>query len=551
MLKKYRVYFKEGYQASKSVLKNKGNLLRYYLIYLIDFLGTVLFPLKPITSVAVYRMIDSAAKKEDISITKALVSVDEPKSYWALMWAGILKFIMVLAGVIGIALATLGLLYLGYAIYVAFPSSDPNIPYIFGIPGALALVVFLLVVLLATMPLSYISHSNLSIKTTRLLDKSFNGFKFGGKKQYIAILITKFFLSFIYNLVASLVLSLIGNLANDFSELISIILIILFVVLYVIFITKVNLAFDIAKINLLNDILFDNVTGQKKYTGIKFDKIEDTKKLNKLERLFESDGVMLTDNRYDLIRGLRDINGTDTEVSVSNIDNEQPISEGPQTEEVVSGPVVELPVEEEVAPVIETPTVENVNNVEEHAEEAPIHEEVSHSKGILSFMDKIKNTFKNITNKKEKNEDKAIENIVLEDTTSNEIVEDEALDATTLEEPIVEAEVTEQSNPEAVDLEGALSIEEPVIMTEQEIEQQEQLASEEALLEEEVVEEVIYVDEDGNPVELTDDQEVVEEIIYVDEDGNPVELDENHEVVEEIIEKPKRGRKKKTEEDGE
>lgn len=81
--------------------------------------------------------------------------------------------------------------------------------------------------------------------------------------------------------------------------------------------------------------------------------------------------------------------------------------------------------------------------------------------------------------------------------------------------------------------------------------------------------EIVYVDEDGNPIEIADDEIITEEeIVYVDEDGNPVEVNENVELeesdslefesfinsldeqqnVEDSTIKPKRGRKKKEKE---
>ncbi len=81
--------------------------------------------------------------------------------------------------------------------------------------------------------------------------------------------------------------------------------------------------------------------------------------------------------------------------------------------------------------------------------------------------------------------------------------------------------------------------------------------------------EIVYVDEDGNPIEIADDEIITEEeIVYVDEDGNPIEVNENVELeesdslefesfinsldeqpnVEDSTIKPKRGRKKKEKE---
>ena len=597
MLKKYRVYFKEGYQASKNTLKNKGNFLRYYLIYLIDLLGTVLFPLKPITSMAVYRMLKMGASGNDFSIIKASASADNPKSYWSLMWAVVLKFMMVLAGVLVLAIITVALFFLGSSINIAFPNTMSILPFLISAPGAICAVAFLLVVIFTTMPLSYIINNNLSIGTSRALHKSVNAFKHGGKKQYIAILITKALLSIVYYAVGVIItIILINSFRYEFENLILMLCIIVFVSVYIIFITKINLAFDFAKINLLDDVLYDKVLGEKKYTGIKLENVSESKKLNKLERLFETDAVMISDNKFDLIRSLRDINGTNTDI----VDSEEQIMESPQTEEVVSGPVVEsVIVDEEVQAYaedadsslseeqpLENPLVadeevqayveeadsslseelplENPLVIDEEVEEADslsskdALEDVSSKKEKVSFMDKLKKGFKNMIPSKKANK----ESIEAEASKDNEIKEDLSLEnpevITKLDETINEAVVEEAKTLEKdefinpIDIEKALAIEEPQILTEEEKIELESQAQAEALFEEEIVEEIIYVDEDGNPVQISDDQEIIEEIIYVDENGNPIEIDENIEIVEEVTEeKPKRGRKKKTVEDGE
>lgn len=559
MLKKYRVYFKEGYQVSKKVLKNKGNLMRYYLIYLIDLLGTVLFPMKPITSIGVYRTLKTAVKGEDLSISKSVVGADSYKTYWSLSWAAVLKFMMLLAGIVLLAIPTAGLFFLGYGIYNATNYKAEILPYIFGLPGAIAIVVFMFVVFFATVPLPYIVDGNLSIRTSRALYTSVNAFKFGGRGTYILIEITKFFLSIVYIALAFFITLLLSELVNgQFYLLVLMLCIFVFLGLYIAFITRINLAFDIAKVNLLDDVLYDNVLGEKKLTGIKIEAVNESKKLNKLERLFEEDGSLISDNRYNLLRNLREINGTNTEVFID--ESESVIAESAQTEEVVSGPVVE--------------TFEP--EVEVQQEALPEQKAASENKEPrVSFLDKIKTNLKKIIPiKKEKGESDALEKAekVVAETDSLEEAEEivqqaepifQAVDAPQEAEPVVEEpeafEQTEQIVAEAkpnssmfdesngyIDpeiIEKALSIEEPVIMTPEELAQYE---------EEQFVEEVIYVDEDGNPIELDENQEVIEEIIYVDEDGNPVELDGTQEIIEEIVEeKPKRGRKKKTVEDGE
>ena len=427
------------------------------------------------------------------------------------------------------------------------------------------------VVFFATVPLPYIVDGNLSIRTSRALYTSVNAFKFGGRGTYILIEITKFFLSIVYIALAFFITLLLSELVNgQFYLLVLMLCIFVFLGLYIAFITRINLAFDIAKVNLLDDVLYDNVLGEKKLTGIKIEVVNESKKLNKLERLFEENGSLISDNRYNLLRNLREINGTNTEVFID--ESESAIAESAQTEEVVSGPVVEtlepeVEVQQEALPEQET---------EVQQEALPEQKAASENKEPrVSFLDKIKTNLKKIIpTKKEKGESDALEKAekIVAETDSLEEAEEivqqaepifQAVDAPQEAEPVVEEpEAFEQTEQIAAEdkpnssmfdesngyidpeiIEKALSIEEPVIMTPEELAQYE---------EEQFVEEVIYVDEDGNPIELDENQEVIEEIIYVDEDGNPVELDGTQEIIEEIVEeKPKRGRKKKTVEDGE
>ncbi len=87
------------------------------------------------------------------------------------------------------------------------------------------------------------------------------------------------------------------------------------------------------------------------------------------------------------------------------------------------------------------------------------------------------------------------------------------------EEPVQE-EVVEEAPVEEAPVEEEPAQEEPV---------QEEVV-EEAPVEEEVEEEIIYVDENGNPVDApVEGEEVEEEIIYVDEDGNVIENPEDYE----------------------
>ena len=61
----------------------------------------------------------------------------------------------------------------------------------------------------------------------------------------------------------------------------------------------------------------------------------------------------------------------------------------------------------------------------------------------------------------------------------------------------------------------------------------EKVVKDPSIVEEDVIEEVVYVDEDGNVIENISNEEVVEEIVYVDEFGNVIDDASNYEVIEE------------------
>ena len=108
---------------------------------------------------------------------------------------------------------------------------------------------------------------------------------------------------------------------------------------------------------------------------------------------------------------------------------------------------------------------------------------------------------------------------ILSIAEAEEAKAEETEEAPVEEEPIQEEPVQEEV-VEETPVEEEPAQEEPV---------QEEVV-EEAPVEEEVEEEIIYVDENGNPVDApVEGEEVEEEIIYVDEDGNIIENPEDYE----------------------
>ena len=156
-----------------------------------------------------------------------------------------------------------------------------------------------------------------------------------------------------------------------------------------------------------------------------------------------------------------------------------------------------------------------------------------------------------------------IEAEVEEDAKPNEPaeVETEVVEDAKPEEPAeVETEVEEDAKsnePAEVEIEEEVQENEAIEQVETELDEDDELESvlnsipeketdeiEDALNSIPEVEEITYVDEDGNPVDENGNP-IVEEITYVDEDGNPVDENGNA-IVEEPVEKKKSTRSRKS-----
>ena len=241
----------------------------------------------------------------------------------------------------------------------------------------------------------------------------------------------------------------------------------------------------------------------------------------------------------------------------------------------------------------------NVNTIKSNEQnEKPILEEIvkneaasySESTFVVEETAKEKPVIEEVILEEPVKEESVVEEVIVEETAKEKsvneeaILEDEAAEKPVVEEAILEDEVAEDVVIEEVIVEDEAT--EPQVSIIDEIFKQEEQINEDAVndidsieddflaalenipeansyeapnvhedeLQYEEIEEVQYVDEDGNPVDENGNPigEAEEEIVYVDEDGNeidPADLEViEEEVIEEIIEqapKPKRGRPRK------
>lgn len=643
----FKIYYKEGYNASKEALKKKGNLCRYYLYVLVNLLSCLMIFIKPVVDMAGIRLLKMIRSDKDIAVSKSISGSDNSKSYWTCLLAYLIKGLMILAIILAIGLLGLALAGFGYAIYSAsaFSKELYNLPIIFMVPAIAILVIFLLALPMLTAPISYIVDTNPNMGASKVLFCSIDALKKDGKRTLLISYLLEVLIKILFLVIPiGLLAYLNSNLLSEPAEVvglmigITILVIIAEIIVYILFVTKFVLALKLSRVLLYEDLVLDNFNGTKRLTGIEF-KEEKPEYKSKLERLFDNTEGSSKD--FNILNELREINSTrvledntipelsEEERLVINAIPESDLSDMQKEREELEIQIEEASVieakeisqeeiEEIVEPVAEEIIEEQQEEIEAEAEEPIAQDELMDDAYEASKEDEIiieeieaKAVLESVNPV-----DEAIENELTEDVEEiieerQELTEEElellnAIPSTEydddMKELMDELRAFEEKHQDLDDDEiKALDSEElfnsendiqednefnPESITEEEIEeminevgddlfvdtQESELSADELDILNSIpdaVEEIVYVDEEGNPIEI-DDNSIIEdeEIMYVDEEGNPVDVDmsqieespvvdefesfinslETQDITEEVEEKPKRGRRKKTKE---
>ena len=180
--------FKKGFRKAKAVFKtSKFNYLKYYLYLIASGIGRLLF--FPIFYLSDQRIARMATRNETIVLTKAFTGADKPHSIWTMLLYGFLYFIMLMAGIALIGIITSGFGILGFFCGGAKKEGILSLSLViaFTVPGAIALLCFIILFVLLFAAGPYIIYSNSDITVSSALYNSTNALKNTGKWTYFSI----------------------------------------------------------------------------------------------------------------------------------------------------------------------------------------------------------------------------------------------------------------------------------------------------------------------------------------------------------------------------
>lgn len=355
----YKFYYRNALrQSGKAIIVNKGHL-KYYIYLLIEMLARLTLIFSPLISLSNIALAKEIKNNGKVNPFKALSSSNTFKSFWAIVLAGILKFLMFLAGLIIFALLTAALGAVGLAIASLSNSIQPAAcAILFALPGMIATVVYCIVYPIFFSPVTYIIETNPDLGYGKAMEICYKAMKEKGFFTYLAILLWPTLLNVafaIVNIVIGAGLILIFQQSKGFIFF-AIVITMIVVSALVYFLPILDLTTRTAHVWLLEDIIdLQEKEVVQSTRGIyvkdfKSDKVGIENIKNNLIRLFDNTSDLDNEIEEETVKSDEEEVEQQEEVQVSNVE----VVEAPAEE------VVETPVEE----VVEIPTEETVEEIE-------------------------------------------------------------------------------------------------------------------------------------------------------------------------------------------
>ena len=392
MNRRYKFYYRNALkQSGKAIIVNKGHL-KYYIYLLIEMLARLTLIFSPLISLSNIALAKEIKNNGKVNPFKALSSSNTFKSFWAIVLAGILKFLMFLAGLIIFALLTAALGAIGLAIASLSNSIQPAAcAILFALPGMIATVVYCIVYPIFFSPVTYIIETNPDLGYGKAMEICYKAMKEKGFFTYLAILLWPTLLNVafaIVNIAIGAGLILMFQQSKGFIFF-AIVIAMIVVSALVYFLPILDLTTRTAHVWLLDDIIdLQEKEVVQSTRGIyvkdfKSDKVGIENIKNNLIRLF--------DNTSDLDNEIEEETNTEKEDNNLNQENETSNTETnlESKEEVIEENVEvsndetlsveeeqQLPVEEEIVKSEEVEQEEEVQVSNVEVVEAPAEEEV-------------------------------------------------------------------------------------------------------------------------------------------------------------------------------
>ena len=469
MNKGFKVYFKEGMKNSKKTLKGKGNLLRYYLFLALVVLSIVCPLLLPVLCMASFRLARQAKYENNIEVCKLLKPSDNSKNYWTLVLVGLMKGLLFLAMLLVVAFL-IGVCFLfGYGVQFVIGDYSGIIPLAFMVPGAVLLLIFLLVYPFATVPASFLVENTDGENASKVLFDSVHALKKTGKRTLFATYLVQYLITIGILAVGIIVPYLPVYFMQDYLGLgLTIILFTVSSVIMLKILPKYDLAFAIARLSLFEDLSTDVYKASQRVKGLSIKGIESIVVEDTLTALFECDDTA--------VKRVEEVIREAQEIKVVSVVEEQQVQEEvtpvvteeqlePKVETAPAEEVVETKVEKVIPEVKkpETPKVEAKKVVEtKPVEEKPVVEEpvveevVQEEPAVEETMpvEEAEPILEEVT------EESSLEEEVLEENSNEELVEE------LVEEPAAEEVENEEVAEETVEEPAAEEVENEEVVEE-------------------------------------------------------------------------------------
>ena len=545
----FRKYYKQSFKSSNIALKR--NYIYYFIYNVFCLLASITIVLIPIVMISRVKLVKKINKENKLDVLGSFENVDKPISFWKLVLVSYAQFFLILSGVVVILLSALVMAVLGYGITLLTGKNYLLMAILFTIPSGIMLLVYLFVVSIRVIPVQYLVEINPEMEFSVILKNSFLGLKNNGKCTmllnnfvYLLIVLPMLFaiglLAYLVNDAAELLVNLNRVLIpTDFMYLGQFILpFILVLILYCFISPRFTLSYLGVKTSLFNDLV-TTISNDRVVKGLVFNekkilnssdellKLFDDTKLDKQsnKKLVDSKTIVKTDNK----KKKEEID------AVEQIPVEEHSDENINSDQVVTSSISEDKSNDVASKITESsnneiPPIYSSNNIivsNDVVQAEPIdNEEIdSDLNSIPEMSQEDQETYNDVVQAKPidneeidsdlnsthemSQEDQMTYNEVEENNEEEFLNYDEDLDNKTL------SEVKTIDSNDNIDLKNEISNK-----NEEELDDEVEAMLNSIPEASNDDEHVLYVDEDGNPIDPNG------EVIYVDEDGNPVDDEE-------------------------
>ena len=577
----FRKYYKQSFKSSNIALKR--NYIYYFIYNVFCLLASITIVLIPIVMISRVKLVKKINKENKLDVLGSFENVDKPISFWKLVLVSYAQFFLILSGVVVILLSALVMAVLGYGITLLTGKNYLLMAILFTIPSGIMLLVYLFVVSIRVIPVQYLVEINPEMEFSVILKNSFLGLKNNGKCTmllnnfvYLLIELPMLFaiglLAYLVNDAAELLVNLNRVLIpTDFMYLGQFILpFILVLILYCFISPRFTLSYLGVKTSLFNDLV-TTISNDRVVKGLVFNekkilnssdellKLFDDTKLDKQsnKKLVDSKTIVKTDNK----KKKEEID------AVEQIPVEEHSDENINSDQVVTSSISEDKSNDVASKITESsnneiPPIYSSNNIivsNDVVQAEPIdNEEIDFALNSIPEMSQEDQEAYNdvvqaepIDNEEIDSDLNSIPEMSQEDQeTYNDVVQAKPIDNEEIdsdlnsthemsqEDQMTYNEVEENNEEEFLnydeDLDNKTLSEVKTIDSNDNIDLKNEISNKnEEELDDEVEamlnsipeasnddEHVLYVDEDGNPIDPNG------EVIYVDEDGNPVDDEE-------------------------